>query len=100
MALEVASTNEQLRQASADVFESWIGGATQYFGAAGIPPETARELALSMLCLLEGAFIFCRAMRSTEPLQVAGASAVAAVREALEPVAGELVTTSRREMSR
>ncbi len=83
VALEVASTNEQLREASAEVFESWIVGATQYFAAAGIDPQTARELALSMLCLLEGAFIFCRAMRSTEPLHVAGASAVAAVQSAM-----------------
>jgi hypothetical protein len=36
-----------------------------------------------MLSLLEGAFIFCRAMRTTEPLEVAGASAVAAVQAAL-----------------
>jgi hypothetical protein len=36
-----------------------------------------------MLCLLEGAFIFSRAMRSTEPLELAGASAVAAVRSAM-----------------
>jgi hypothetical protein len=87
VALEVASTNEPLREACAEVFDGWIGGATAYFAAAGIPPETARELAFSMLCLLEGAFIFCRAMRSTEPLHVAGASAVAAVREALESAA-------------
>ena len=84
VALEVASTNEPLREATADVFDSWIAGATAYFHAVGIPRETARELALSMLCLLEGAFIFCRAMRSVEPLRVAGASAVAAVGEALE----------------
>ena len=83
VALEVASTNEHLREASAEVFESWIVGATHYFAAAGIAPQTARELALSMLCLLEGAFVFCRAMRSTEALHVAGASAVAAVRSAL-----------------
>ena len=83
VALEVASTNEQLREATAEVFESWIAGATAYFAAAGIARQTARELALSMLCLLEGAFIFCRAMRSTEPLHVAGASAVAAVQSAL-----------------
>jgi AcrR family transcriptional regulator len=83
VALEVASTNEPLREATADVFEGWIDGATQYFAAAGIPRERARELALSMLCLLEGAFIFCRAMRSTEPLGVAGASAEAEVRAAL-----------------
>jgi AcrR family transcriptional regulator len=86
VALEVASTNEQLRQASADAFEGWIDGAARYFTAAGIAPELARELALSMLCLLEGAFIFCRAMRSTEPLRVAGASAVEAVQRALESV--------------
>jgi AcrR family transcriptional regulator len=83
VALEVSSTNEQLREACAEVFDSWIAGATQYFAAAGIAPQDAHELALSMLCLLEGAFIFCRALRSTEPLRVAGASAVAAVESAL-----------------
>lgn len=83
VALEVSSTSEPLREACAEVFESWIAGATRYFAAAGIPQQRARELALSMLCLLEGAFVFCRATRSTEPLHVAGASAEAAVREAL-----------------
>src|ERR1700689_4578270 len=83
VALEVASTNEPLREATADVFDEGIDGATEYFVAAEIPRERARELALSMLCLLEGAFLFCRALRSTEPLHVAGASAVAAVRAAL-----------------
>jgi len=86
VALDVASTNEQLRVATAEVFESWIGGAAAYFAQAGIPRERARELALSMLCLLEGAFVFCRAMRSVAPLQIAGASAVAAVNEALAQV--------------
>jgi len=83
VALEVASTSEPLRQASAEVFDSWIDGATEYFAAAGIARDTARELALTMLCLLEGAFVFARALRSTEPLQVAGASAVAAVQAAM-----------------
>jgi AcrR family transcriptional regulator len=83
VALEVSSTNEHLRAACAEVFDSWIAGASAYFSAAGIERHTARELALSMLCLLEGAFVFCRAMRTTEPLQVAGESAVAAVRAAL-----------------
>jgi AcrR family transcriptional regulator len=85
VALEVASTSEPLREATAEVFDSWITGATEYFAAAGIARETARELAFTMLCLLEGAFIFCRAMRTTEPLQIAGASAVAAVQTALTP---------------
>jgi AcrR family transcriptional regulator len=85
VALEVASVSEPLRQATADVFDSWIDGATEYFNAVGdIPRPAARELAFSMLCLLEGAFIFCRAMRSTEPLRIAGESAVAGVAAALE----------------
>ncbi len=90
VALEVASTNEPLREATADVFESWIAGATEYFVAARIPGDTARELAFSMLSLLEGAFVFCRAMRTAEPLEVAGATAVAAVQAALaaSPSAG------------
>jgi AcrR family transcriptional regulator len=83
VALEVASTNEPLRQATADVFESWIDAATAYFVAAGIPAQSARGLAFAMLSLLEGAFVFSRAMRSTEPLEIAGANAVAAVRAAL-----------------
>jgi AcrR family transcriptional regulator len=83
VALEVASTNEPLRQATADVFDSWIAAATEYFAAAGIARATARELAFSMLSLLEGAFVFSRAMRSTEPLDVAGAAATDAVRAAL-----------------
>ncbi|MGH2904400.1 MAG: TetR/AcrR family transcriptional regulator [Solirubrobacteraceae bacterium] len=83
VALEVASTSEPLREATAEVFESWIAGATEYFAAAGIPRDTARELAFTMLSLLEGAFVFCRAMRTTEPLRIAGASAVAAVQAAL-----------------
>jgi AcrR family transcriptional regulator len=83
VALEVASTNEPLRAATAEVFESWIAGATELFVAAGIARETARELAFAMLSLLEGAFLFSRALRTTEPMEIAGASAVAAVRAAL-----------------
>ncbi|MGA9284836.1 MAG: TetR/AcrR family transcriptional regulator [Solirubrobacteraceae bacterium] len=83
VALEVASTNEPLRLATAEVFEEWIQGATEYFVHAGIARARARELGLAMLSLLEGAFIFSRAMRTTEPMAVAGAAAVAAVREAL-----------------
>jgi len=83
VALEVASTNEPLRQATADVFDSWIAAATDWFAAAGIPRERSRELALHIIAALEGAFVFSRALRSTEPMHVAGAAAAAAVREAL-----------------
>ncbi|HEV7466597.1 MAG TPA: TetR/AcrR family transcriptional regulator [Candidatus Dormibacteraeota bacterium] len=83
VALEVASTSEPLRQATADVFESWIGGAAERLTAAGVPAATARELAILMISGLEGAFVLSRAMRTTEALEVAGAAATAAVRAAI-----------------
>ncbi|HSS08304.1 MAG TPA: TetR/AcrR family transcriptional regulator, partial [Acidimicrobiales bacterium] len=83
VALEVASTNEALRQATADVFDSWITAAAERFANAGIPSTTARELAISALAALEGAFILSRATRSPEPVQIAGAMMTAAVRAAL-----------------
>jgi AcrR family transcriptional regulator len=83
VALETASTSEPIREATAEVFDSWISGATEYFATAGVRRETARELGFTILSLLEGAFIFCRAMRTVEPLQIAGSSAVAAVQAAL-----------------
>jgi AcrR family transcriptional regulator len=85
VAMEVASTSEPLRQATADVFEIWITAIAERFTAAGIPGDRARELAVFTLAALEGAFILSRAARSTEPMDVAGAAASAAVRAALPP---------------
>ena len=36
-----------------------------------------------MIASLEGAFVLARALRSTEPVEVAGAAATASVREAI-----------------
>jgi AcrR family transcriptional regulator len=83
VALEVASTNEALRRATAEVFEGWIDAAVDRFAQAGISRKRARELAISQIAALEGAFILSRAMRTTEPLEIAGAAATAAIREAL-----------------
>jgi len=86
VALEVASTNEPLRVATAEVFEGWVRSATERFAAAGIPEAGARELAIGMIAALEGAFVLSRATRTTEPLDVAGAHAAAAVKAALNRV--------------
>ena len=86
VALEVASSNEHLRQATADVFESWIDAGTDRLVAAGIPEEEARRLTIVFLSALEGAFVLCRASKSTEALEVAGDYMTAAVREALAAI--------------
>jgi AcrR family transcriptional regulator len=85
VALEVASTNEPLRQATADVFESWIAaGAERFAGIGGLSEARARELVISFLAALEGAFVLCRALRTTKPLLLAGETVAAEVEAALE----------------
>ena len=83
VALEVASSNEPLRQATAAVFESWTVSARQRFEAAGLTSDAAREVAIATISLLEGAFILCRSSRTTEALEVAERSATTIVEAAL-----------------
>ena len=82
--LETASTSEPMRQASAAVFESWIAAGVPRFTAAGLDDRTARELVVSLICALEGAFVLARAARSIEPLQIAGELTAAATQRALD----------------
>jgi AcrR family transcriptional regulator len=86
IALEVASTNEPLREATAEVFETWIAAAADRFRSAGIPAKDARELGAAMIMSLEGAFLLSRATRSTKPLEIAGRAAVAQAELALAAV--------------
>lgn len=71
VALEVASTDDRLRQATADVFEQWTVALSERLGD--------RAQALAVIAALEGAFLLCRASRSTEPMAAAGEMAAALV---------------------
>jgi AcrR family transcriptional regulator len=84
VALEVASTNQRLRLATADVFDSWITAGAARLEANNIPRNEARALALTVISLLEGAFILSQALKSIEPMHAAGATASAAVRSVLD----------------
>ncbi len=81
---EVASTNPRLRRATADVFESWLGAVIEDAVEAGIPAERARPLALSVLALLEGAFLLSRSLRSLEPMRACADAAVVLVQQAIQ----------------
>lgn len=83
VALEVASTNEQLRLATAEVFDAWITAGAGRLEANSVPRSEARALALSVISLLEGALVLSQALKSTEPMRAAGATASAAVRSAV-----------------
>jgi AcrR family transcriptional regulator len=83
VALEVASTSEPLRVATAEVFDSWIEGLAARLEVSGLPGQVSREISIAMLIALEGAFVLSRAKRSTEPLEVAGRAMTEVVRNAL-----------------
>jgi AcrR family transcriptional regulator len=71
VALEVASTDDRLRRATAAVFERWTEALTERLGD--------RAKALAVIAALEGAFVLCRASRSTEAMHAAGEMASALV---------------------
>jgi AcrR family transcriptional regulator len=71
VALEVASTDERLREATAAVFARWTEALTERLGD--------RDEALGVIAALEGAFVLSRAARSTEPMLAAGEMAAALV---------------------
>jgi AcrR family transcriptional regulator len=71
VALEVASTDDRLRQATAEVFERWTVAVTERLGD--------RQKGLAIIAALEGAFVLCRASRSTEAMHAAGEMAAALV---------------------
>ena len=83
VALEVASSNEPLRIATAEVFERWTESAATRFRAAGLDDATARDLAVFFIAQLEGAFVLCRATKTTEALAVAARCTATVVEAAL-----------------
>jgi AcrR family transcriptional regulator len=83
VALEVASTNDGLREVTAEVFGAWISSGTKRLVVAGMDPQKARFVALSLISLLEGAFMLCQAAKSTEPMIAASSAAVMIVNDAL-----------------
>ncbi len=96
VALEVASTNDRLRRATADVFEGWVEELAPHFVAAGIGEQAARSLATTLIALLEGAFMLSRAARSTEAIDGAGAAAASLVASSLSPAGGHAQARRRR----
>jgi len=83
VALEVASTNEPLRQATADVFEAWTAAGTEKFQRFGLSEQACRTLTLTLVTGLEGAFVLSRSLRDTEPLAVAGSATADVARRLL-----------------
>jgi AcrR family transcriptional regulator len=85
IALEVASTNERLRLATNSVFEAWTEAVYRELLDVEVPPTSARQVALTVIVLLEGAFVLSRSARSIDAMQAAGAAAVQIVQASIGP---------------
>ncbi len=83
VALEVASSNEPLRQVTAEIFEGWLVGLDAWLVAAGIPKVRARQLSTLFLAALEGGFLLSRAARDPAPMSLLGRSVADQVAAAL-----------------
>jgi AcrR family transcriptional regulator len=83
VASEVASSNEALRLATADVFDGWVAALTQFLVEGQVSPKRAGDLAIVLIELLEGGFLLSRAAKRTEPMAVAADAAAALVATAL-----------------
>lgn len=79
IALEVASTDEPMRLAAAEAFESWVAILEQRFAGAGMTTERAHDVAVEIFALMEGSLLLARTTRTTEPLLIAGRSAANSV---------------------
>lgn len=75
IALEVANNDELMRTAAAAAFESWLEVLEERFTTAGMTAERAREVAVEVFCLIEGAVLLARTTRSAAPLHTAGRAA-------------------------
>jgi AcrR family transcriptional regulator len=93
VALEVASTSETLRRATADVFDSWLARGIDRFIAHGLSADKARSVAMTLIMALEGAFLLSRAHRNTEPLLVAAEAMAELLRNAVDAASGVSDTT-------
>lgn len=83
VALEVASTNEPLREATADVFAAWLNAGRSRLSAAGLAEPEAQKLAYTIITALEGGFVLSRAAKSTDAMLAAGEAMTTLVQTAL-----------------
>lgn len=65
-----------LRQVAADAFHSWTGQLAERLGTAGLSGDAATDLAVTLITLLEGAHVLCRAAGGIEPFDRAARTAL------------------------
>ncbi|MEZ0067417.1 TetR/AcrR family transcriptional repressor of lmrAB and yxaGH operons [Streptacidiphilus sp. MAP12-20] len=70
-----SAENTALREVAATAFVSWTEALTTRLTLAGLAPSEAADLATTLLTLLEGAHVLCRASGSLAPFDQAARTA-------------------------
>ena len=68
-AVTVEPESEDLRHVAAAAFGTWTCALAARLGAAGVPARAAEELATTLIALLEGAHVLCRAAGVIDPFE-------------------------------
>jgi AcrR family transcriptional regulator len=83
VALEVASSDEPLREVTAEIFEAWLQSASVRLERAGVERARARDLATVLIAALEGGFLLSRAAKDTTAMDAIGEAMVELVSSAI-----------------
>jgi TetR/AcrR family transcriptional repressor of lmrAB and yxaGH operons len=81
--------DDQLLRVAAAAFSSWIQALAGRLADAGLSPEEASDLAATLITLLEGAHVLCRAAGTLEPFDRAARTAARLVRKPPGPLGSE-----------
>jgi TetR/AcrR family transcriptional regulator, lmrAB and yxaGH operons repressor len=79
-AVTVDANDDGLREVAATAFDSWVKQLAERFTVAGLAPEEADGMAVTLITLLEGAHVLCRAAGDLQPFDRAAATAIALTR--------------------
>jgi len=77
--VEGEGDNSALREVASVAFASWIDQVAERLTAAGLDPEEATDLATTLITLLEGAQVLCRAAGDLKPFDRTVRTALALV---------------------
>ena len=71
VALEAAATPDSLSEAVSSSFTVWIDAFASLLEVGGLDPAGAHDVAIDVLAHVEGAVLLSKALRSTNPLELA-----------------------------
>lgn len=67
--VDAGQDSDDLRRIADDAFSTWTGELAERLAASGLPQHEARDIATTLITLLEGAQVLCRASGTLDPFE-------------------------------